>query len=213
VVVYFYFDFNDTEKQSSQLMIRSLISQLSQPFVKIPATLDMLFSSCADGQRQPSSDGLLEAAHNLIREFQHVYIVLDALDECTDRAELMATLERIADWKDAELHLLVTSRKERDIESSLENIVDSQNTICLQSGLVDKDIFKYVRQRLSVDKRLSKWQKDPEIRHEIEMALMKGAHGMYACHIIGGLTLILRMQAGFDGLCVSWTRWESVVID
>jgi archaellum biogenesis ATPase FlaH len=184
-VVYFYFDFNDTQKQSRELMIRSLISQLSQQFVKMPSSLDMLFSSCKNGQRQPSLDGLLDVVRNLIREFQHVYIILDALDECTDRAELLATLQIIADWKDDALHLLVTSRKEQDIESSLENIVDTQNTICLLSELVDKDIFKYIRQRLSVDKKLNKWQKDPEIRYEIEIPLMKGAHGMYACHIVG----------------------------
>jgi hypothetical protein len=98
--------------------------------------------------------------------------------------ELLDTLKTIADWKDDALHLLVTSRKERDIESSLENIVDTQNTICLKSALVDKDIFKYVHQRLSDDKNLRKWQKDTEVRDEIEMALMKGPHGMYAYYII-----------------------------
>lgn len=184
VVVYFYFDFNDAEKQSSELMIRSLVSQLSEKCVKIPTMLETLFSSCENGLRQPSPDGLLKVLHYVMQEFPESYILLDALDECTDRTKLMATREKIAEWKDDELHLLVTSRRERDIESSLENIVDTQNTICLQSGLVDEDIFKYVRERLSVDKRLSKWQRDPQIRHEIETALMKGAHGMYACHVI-----------------------------
>jgi hypothetical protein len=76
------------------------------------------------------------------------------------------------------LHLLVTSRKERDIENSLESFVGRQNTICLQNELVDKDIQRYVRQRLSNDERLKKWQKDPAIGKEIETALMKGAQGM-----------------------------------
>ena len=118
-------------------------------------------------------------------EFPQSYIVLDALDECTDRAELMDILERIAGWKLEESHLLVTSRKERDIEISLERSVDDQNTICLQSKLVDKDILIYVRQRLSDDKSLSKWQKDPNIRYEIETALTKGACGMYVYLLIG----------------------------
>jgi hypothetical protein len=90
----------------------------------------------------------------------------------------MAILERIAGLKLEGSHLLVTSRKERDIESSLETIVDTQNTICLQIELVDRDIRTYVHQRLSDDKSLSKWQKDPDVRHEIEMALVKGAQGM-----------------------------------
>jgi Cdc6-like AAA superfamily ATPase len=178
VVAYFYFDFNDTQKQSPELMIRSLVSQMSQQCVKIPTTLETLFSSCENGQRQPSLDGLLEVMHYMMQEFPETYIVLDALDECTDRTELMAILERITRLKLEGSHLLVTSRKERDIESSLETIVDTQNTICLQSELVDRDIRTYVRQRLSDDKSLSKWQKDPDIRHEIEMTLVKGAQGM-----------------------------------
>lgn len=165
-------------------MVRSLISQLSQQCVKIPTTLETLFSSCGSGQRQPSLDALLEVILSMTQEFPQSYIVLDALDECTDRAELMIILERMAGWKLNESHILVTSRKERDIEISLESIVDTQNIICLQSELVDMDISTYVRQRLSDDKSLSKWQRDPDIRHEIETALMKGAHGMYGYSLI-----------------------------
>jgi Cdc6-like AAA superfamily ATPase len=178
VVAYFYFDFNDTQKQSPELMIRSLVSQLSQQCVKIPATLEALFSSCENGQRQPSLDSLLEVMRSIIHEFPESYIVLDALDECTDRTELIAILERTIGLKLEGSHLLVTSRKERDIEISLETIVDTQNIICLQSKRVDKDIRTYVRQSLSDNKDLSKWRKDPEIKHEIEMALVKGAQGM-----------------------------------
>ena len=166
-------------------MIRSLISQLLQQCVKVPATLETLFSSCGNGQRQPSLEALLEVMHQIIQEYPQSYIVLDALDECTNRAELIDILERIAGWQLKELHLLVTSRKERDIESLLEGIVDKQNTICLQSKLVDKDIHTFVRQRLFNDKGLRKWQKDPDVVHEIETALMKGAHGMYVYPLVG----------------------------
>lgn len=159
-------------------MIRSLISQLSQQCVKIPTTLEALFSSCQNGQRQPSLDSLLEVMYSIIQEFPESYIVLDALDECTDRTELLAILEQMIKLKFEHFHLLVTSRKEQDIKISLEPIVDPQNIICLQSKLVDSDICKYVRQSLSDNKNLSKWRKDPEIKREIEMALVKGAQGM-----------------------------------
>jgi hypothetical protein len=49
-------------------------------------------------------------------------------------------LKEIAGWQLQNLHLLVTSRRERDIESSLEGFINLQNRICLQSGLVDRDI-------------------------------------------------------------------------
>lgn len=161
-------------------MIRSLISQFSQQCVKIPTTLDTLFSSCQSKQDSPSLDSLLEVLHQMIRELPQSYLILDALDECADRAVLMGLIEDIAEWRFENLHVLFTSRKEHDIESSLESIVDAPSTICLETKLVDGDIQKYVRQRLSDDRRLKKWQKDPVMSHEIEDRLMKGAHGMYA---------------------------------
>jgi hypothetical protein len=86
----------------------------------------------------------------------------------------------MAGWSLDESHLLITSRKEHDIQMSLESIIDTQNTICLENGRVDRDILTYVRHTLSTDKSLSKWQKDPAIREEIESVLIKGSHGMYA---------------------------------
>ena len=179
VTAYFYFDFNDAQKQDLEMMLRSLICQLSQQSMKIPAGLDTLFSSCENGQRQPSVHALLEVMQQMMQEFPRVYIVLDALDECDRRVELMDMLKAISGWQLQNLHLLVTSRRERDIESSLEGFVDHQNWICLQSKLVDRDIQRYVQQRLSDDKSLRKWEKDATIRQEIEAALMKGARGMY----------------------------------
>jgi hypothetical protein len=177
-VAYFYFDFKDTEKQDPDPMIRSFIMQLLSQCIKIPSTLEMLFSTCENGRRQPSTSALLDVLEEIIGQFPHVYIILDALDECTTRTELLSILESIIGWQLKGLHLLVTSRKEQDIESSLECLIEECDIICIQSKLVDQDIRKYVHQRLSTDKDLKKWQKDPDVMHEIVTALMKGAQGM-----------------------------------
>ncbi|KAH8727306.1 ankyrin repeat-containing domain protein [Phaeosphaeriaceae sp. PMI808] len=186
VYFYFYFDFNDAQKQAPESMVQSLMYQLLEQCPNIPTSLDTLFSSCENGQRRPTLDALLEVIHKMISEFRQSYIILDALDECADRTELMDILETMTAWQLQNLHLLVTSRWERDLESSLKAFMDRQNTICLESQLVDKDIRRYVRQRLSDDKSLTKWQKDPAIRQEIEIALTNGAHGMFrwvACQL------------------------------
>jgi hypothetical protein len=176
--VYFYFDFTDADKQKPQLMVRSLISQLSEQCIKMPLALEALYSSSDKGNRQPSLDALMNVLQHMLQEFPQSYLILDALDECTDRAELMRILEQIAGWQLEEMRVLVTSRRERDIESSLEDIVNRECIMCLQSQVIDKDIQTYVRQRLSDDKGLKKWQKDAEIRREIETTLMEGSRGM-----------------------------------
>ena len=181
VTAYFYFDFNDTQKQDPELMFRSLLCQLLQHSVTISKGVDALFSSCENGQRKPSLHALLDVTCQVAQEFAHVYVILDALDECSQRSELMDMLETVAGWQLDNLHLLMTSRKERDIERSLETYVGEEDTVCLQKDVVDKDIQRYVQQRLGVDKGLAKWNKDVAIRQEIEAALMGGARGMYVC--------------------------------
>jgi hypothetical protein len=179
VTAYFYFDFNDTQKQDPELMLRSLLCQLLQRSSTIPKSVDALFSSCENGKRQPPLRALLEVIPQVLQHFTHAYIVLDALDECTQRQELMDMLEIVAGWQLDNVHLLMTSRKERDIESSLESYVEEEDTICLQRDVVDKDIQRYVQRRLSDDKTLAKWNKDNVVRQDIETALMNGARGMY----------------------------------
>ncbi|KAH7359929.1 hypothetical protein BKA66DRAFT_562105 [Pyrenochaeta sp. MPI-SDFR-AT-0127] len=179
VTAYFYFDFNDMEKQNAELMLRSLICQLARQAVDVPTSLDTLFSSHENGKRQPSLDALLQVACRTMQQLPQVYIMLDALDECAQRKELTEMIEAIVGWQLSNVHLIVTSRRERDIEISLKGFIDSQNSINLQSEVVDKDIQQYIRQRLSDDRGLRKWGKDAALWQEIETALMKGSKGMH----------------------------------
>jgi hypothetical protein len=114
IVLYYFFDFSDRE-QSVEAMISSLVYQLLQHCLEIPPDLDALFVSCENGTRKPSSTSLKEIFFHMLREFPQAYIVLDALDECSNRAQLLGILEEIAALHIKELHLLVLSRQEKDM--------------------------------------------------------------------------------------------------
>jgi hypothetical protein len=87
-----------------------------------------LISSCENGRRQPSAHTLLETTRQTAQESTQTYVILDALNECTQRSELIDVLETVAGWQLDNLHLLMTSRKERgierDMEQSLEDYVE-----------------------------------------------------------------------------------------
>jgi hypothetical protein len=68
VTAYFYFDFNNTQKQDPELMLRSLLCQFLQRSVVIPKGVDALFSSCENGQRKPSQHALLEVTRQAMQE-------------------------------------------------------------------------------------------------------------------------------------------------
>jgi hypothetical protein len=155
--VYFYFDFNDEKKQSPAKMIRSLITQLSSLRGNTPQALKLLFSNCGDGKRQPTVDELLTALRQIVQEFDELYIILDALDECKEREELLVSIEEITGWKLGKLHILATSRGEKEIEESLGPFVNDQYKICIQSALVNGDIRTYIHERLQTDRRLKRW--------------------------------------------------------
>ena len=80
---YFYFDFNDPEKQKYSTLICSLGNQLSWWFQSIPSTLQGLYFQKHNGTQEPTSGALLTLLQELCKPFMHTYIILDALDECT----------------------------------------------------------------------------------------------------------------------------------
>ena len=116
----------------------------------------------------------MSTIRSIIGNFRNVYIVFDTLDECLERAEMMALLTEIHYWELSTLHLLVTSRKERDIEESLESLVSHQAP--MDGSVIDSDIRVYVSKTLNNDVKL----KMCSLREKqmIEAALIDGAHGM-----------------------------------
>ena len=154
-VLYFYFDFNDNSKQSHEKMVRSLLAQTLRYCVDVPRELESLYSSCMDGGWQPTCEALLEALHQTMASFEENFVILDALDECTGRSELLADIENIMGWEGLDLHLLVTSRRELDIEESLSSlVVGHQASVCIDSAVVSADIRVYVHYRLRADRKL-----------------------------------------------------------
>ncbi|KAF7536781.1 hypothetical protein G7054_g4255 [Neopestalotiopsis clavispora] len=178
-VAYFYFDFKDQQKQEPDSLVRSLLYQLSQQFVSTPMELDRLYESCRNGENQPHSNALLAALQPVIQAFPHTFIIIDALDECTQRQNLMKVLREIFRWQIEGLHLLVTSRREGDIENTLGQILEKRSILSIQTEAVTHDIQLYIHERLSHDGRLQKWRTDSALHHEIETSLLRNACGMF----------------------------------
>ena len=180
-LAYFYFTFDDQAFQSVEGMIRSLIAQLCTQSTLIPHCVESLYEKCSEGRSQPtpsSLDSLRNVLCQLFGCFNEVYIVLDALDECTERHHLILALEDIVAWQKSELHLLTTSRRELELEEFMNTITIEADRIGIQGMPVEADINSYVLGRLCTDRRLKRWHKS-ELEKEIAMTLTSKAHGMY----------------------------------
>ncbi|KAI9884227.1 MAG: hypothetical protein M1823_003976 [Watsoniomyces obsoletus] len=127
-LLYFYFTFTESDRQSLEGMIRSLIGQLYYKREDVRKPLDSLFSNCSHGRRQPTVDSLCRTFRQMLQQVGEVWIVLDALDECNTRSgkQTEGTLSWMRDLLSSEennAHVLVTSRPEQDIESEVREWV------------------------------------------------------------------------------------------
>ncbi|KAJ7087481.1 ankyrin repeat-containing domain protein [Mycena epipterygia] len=169
-LAFFYFDTNNSGQCTVTQLLYSLVSQLSVQAPSADRTLSGLWSSYASGQHLPSDSALIsKALIPILKEFTDpVYIVLDALDECSDRDKLLQTLIEIVDTTLPHVHLLLTSRQEVPC-SIIPNVV----SLSLE-GRVDQDIDSYVTDMLS--KKVS-WSS--ERRDEIKRGLLEHGSGMF----------------------------------
>ena len=173
-VAYFYFDFNDLDRLRTEKLIRSLIVQIAAQCPHLPEPLQSAYTRSRSGQEQPTVGDMKAILRQILQNFSRVYILLDALDECTDREDLLEFIEALMGWNINNFHLLATSRKENDIAKSLEPLVSCQ--LCIQSALVDPDIRVHILERLSNDPQLKKWPAD--VQKEIEDTIMRDSNGM-----------------------------------
>jgi hypothetical protein len=173
-LVFFYFDFNDTKKRSFGSLIRSLITQICSKCETIPEVLLELYRSHINTSQGIDDDVLVEAFRELVRTFQGVYIVLDALDESSECREILRFIENVQDWSLSQIHFLITSRQWSEIEDSFEHIIPDR--ICLQDSQTNKDVIIYIEETIANDKVMTKWPAD--IRQQVRDKLVAEQQGM-----------------------------------
>jgi len=168
-MAYFYF----TDKQQPEFLVRSMIIQFSAQYENTPEALLKLHEQCQSDRRQPSTKDLLVTLHLILEGFDHVYIVLDALDECAERTKLLDLIEEIITWKLERLHVLATSRRERVFHERLEPRASDSFDI---QELIREDIRIYVRETLRSQFINKKWLS--KVQDTVENRLIENADGM-----------------------------------
>ncbi|KAF8333766.1 ankyrin repeat-containing domain protein [Amanita rubescens] len=180
-LAYFYFDINDKSKQTSRSLISSLVLNLTAKSNNL--SMDKLYNK-HDKLSLPTRDELLTLLLELLQGFRETYVVIDALDECDDDYHKLfdTVIKVIHKWQLPHFHLLVTSRREKDIISNMEELVPTE--LHLSAGLVGSDIISYINLAIENDGRLKRWS--PEIQQVMKNSLIGGANGMFrwvACQI------------------------------
>ena len=178
IVLDFFFDFSEAEKQSLDKLARSLIAQLCSKCVDSRQELNSLFSSCEDGRRQPTTKSLLATFQRMVGSANKAFIVLDALDECSLERDLVPWIKALSSSGKSNIHVLATSRREGDIELGFKSWLAVDNILSIQQSEVDSDIRAYIRGTLRAKNDFQRWQSQSFVLNEIEKKIMEKADGM-----------------------------------
>ncbi|KAH7030625.1 uncharacterized protein B0I36DRAFT_348831 [Microdochium trichocladiopsis] len=176
-LLYFYFDFSDTAKETVDSMVRSLVHQLYHRVAGARTFLDSLYALCGHSSSQPSTDSLQSTLESMFQSAGGVWLALDALDECTTRQELLDWIRHLRETSPG-VSLIATSRLEQEIEASIRRMKSGTSIIPLQSERVHCDIQQYVEAKVYGDSALRRWRNRPAIQAKIQKALIEKANGI-----------------------------------
>ncbi|KAJ7112585.1 ankyrin repeat-containing domain protein [Mycena epipterygia] len=177
-VAYFYFDFRNEQNQLVEVMLRSIILQLSAQSPNTYAVLDQQYK-LSKGQTLPTYQDLLDILDKLLLELGSTYIVLDALDECKEHNLLVQLISQLRAWSKTPLHLLFTSQTRELFTASFEGV----EHVPLELETTQEDIAAFVTSELDSNPNLKHWARHTA---EITRKVVEKSNGMFplaACQL------------------------------
>ena len=188
-VTFIYCAYDDSRNHIQY--IRVAISQLFRRMQCLPPSLQKLYQKHKDN-REPEYEELISTFLAITQQFDRLFFVLDALDECAQECKLdlcrflcdimegSVTSKPTHGINRGMVKILVMSRMDADIEQTFP---PKAFPIEIQAAKVDKDIAIYVKAQvgqLSQENHLT--LKKPALKSRILNGLTMKAGGMYVHH-------------------------------
>lgn len=176
--------------------MKSLIFQLARCGGASRQILFDAYLEADNGGRALDYDELKECLKSLLTLYESIYIVLDALDECSERGDVFDFLEELHGWEIPGVRVLLSSKTMEEIGEALKPLYLAK--VHIQNSLVDKDIRKHVAFQLSNNRDFRRW--DATDKAEIVDKLSNSSDGMqvFLGIISSSLKSLIRSQLPMD---------------
>ena len=167
-MAYYYFDFRDVKKQDYYGLLSSLVSQLSAESDSCSNVLSKLYSGNSRGMQKPDVGALKKCLADMLSlpEQGPIYIILDALDECSNfpgtpsaRDNVLELVKEIVNLKIPNVNLCVASRPELDIRLVLEPLTTLKISLHDEIGQKN-DIVEYINSVVRSDLSMRRWKEE-----------------------------------------------------
>jgi hypothetical protein len=171
-VAYFYFDFRN-ERQHMDIMLRSIVWQLSGRSTSAYSSLDQLYKTLGNGTIQPQQGHLLAVLEDLLSELDRTYIVIDGLDECNKNnwKYLIKFIHSLCNPAKNAPHLLFTSQPLEEFQTAFKDIT----FIELGSWASNDDIRSFLSSKVPGAKN---WIRDDKTVKEVTEQIVQKSSGM-----------------------------------
>jgi energy-coupling factor transporter ATP-binding protein EcfA2 len=195
-VIFFYFDFNDQNKQNFENMIRSFLTQLYNKSPVAHSLIQSLHTSHAGGSQQPSTMRLENTLTAILEQVGGCKVVIDALDESKTCDRVIRWCKDINALQTVDMRLLVTS------QTYVVDWHDAEQTMHITTSNVSRDISIHIHARLDEDE-FNNLHGQPALRERVREILVKKAGGM-SVHPYSPTMLLANGQTGSDGRICNW---------
>ncbi|KAJ7581603.1 hypothetical protein C8J56DRAFT_759141, partial [Mycena floridula] len=176
-VAYIYCDYTQQKDQTSIQLLGSILKQLVQRHRSLSDPLMTLYEQCSSRHAIPTVAELIAAIAIVITTYSRVYLVVDALDECSERGQrIFSSTDPNCGLRSllGKLHLLITSR---DIPCISDELIGQPS---LEIEAHTEDLAAYIKDRIAhSDKLLNLVRSDPPLELEIIIQVISRAAGMF----------------------------------
>ncbi|KAL8787605.1 MAG: hypothetical protein Q9195_007693 [Heterodermia aff. obscurata] len=171
-VAYIYCNYKERAQQTPNDLISSLVRHLVEQERSVPSDLVSLYQRHTRSNTRPSNSELQRLLVSTASRFPSFFIVIDALDECseTSRSALGSSLPSILPGA----QILYTSRRLNDIERIFEGCHR------LEIRASDSDIRRYIFDRILHEPRLARHiEADSNLKEVISDVIVRKSDGMF----------------------------------
>jgi hypothetical protein len=172
-VSYIYCNYKAQADQNTTILLATILKQLvrNRPSIADPVT--RLYDLHTARKTRPSLEEIFGALQSVLTSYSTVYVIIDALDECTDkdgtRSQLLAKLRDLQQKTD--LRLMGTSRFIPDIVREFNGMP------ILEIRASDADVKQFVAGQIY---RLPKCiQRDNKLQGSVQDKIVEAVDGMY----------------------------------
>jgi hypothetical protein len=171
--VFFYCDFGDPQSQSAANIVASLLKQSALLKSSAMGSVTRLYEKHANAGTYPHISELEAGFLSSSQDFQRIFLVIDALDECDADISRESILKVLKIFKMSSLRIFVTSRPHPDDIRRL--FQDSPEVTIEASG---EDIERYVRATIEASGKAARIMSS-DLKEEAIRKIRDNAQGMY----------------------------------